>query len=98
MGKNDRYVQPRRDGRWEVVKPKAGRASAVTDTQRQAERRAKEMVANAGGGEVRIKNEQGRIRDSDTVAPARDQSTQRHSQVTMWSPDGRCLEIRLVPT
>jgi hypothetical protein len=72
MGKSNRYVQPRRDGKWEVVKPRAERASVVTNTQRQAERRAKEIVANAGGGEVKVKNERGRIRDSDTVAPARD--------------------------
>lgn len=72
MGKNDRYVQKRPDGKFEVVKPHHERASAVTDTQRQAEQRAKEIVGKAGGGEVKIKNEQGRIRDSDTVSPARD--------------------------
>jgi Uncharacterized protein conserved in bacteria (DUF2188) len=72
MGKNDRYVQPRDDGKWEVVKPRHERASAVRNTQRQAEHRAKTIVGNAGGGEVRIKDQRGRIRDSDTVPPAKD--------------------------
>jgi hypothetical protein len=72
MGKNDRYVQQRADSKWEVVKAQHERASAVTNTQAQAERRAKDIVGNAGGGEVRIKDRQGRIRDSDTVPPVRD--------------------------
>jgi hypothetical protein len=32
---DDRYVQKRDDGNWEVVKESAGRASAVTRTQTQ---------------------------------------------------------------
>lgn len=71
MAKNDRFVVKRGD-QWAVVKPNAKRASAVTDTQRQAEVRAKEIVKNRGGGEVRIQNRQGQFRDSDTVAPGRD--------------------------
>jgi hypothetical protein len=30
---NDRYVQPRRDGRWELVKEGHQRASVIGDTQ-----------------------------------------------------------------
>ena len=67
MGENDRYVQPRPDDKWEVVKPAARRASAVTDTQKAAHQRAREIVKKAGGGEVVIKNERGVIRNKDTI-------------------------------
>jgi uncharacterized protein YdaT len=66
---NDRTVQQRPDRKWEVVKEDHQRASAVTDTQAQAIDRAREIVAGAGGGELRIKGRDGRYRDSDTVAP-----------------------------
>ena len=68
----NRHVVPNPDGGWDVKKPGAKRASTHHDTQRQAERRAKEIVGNAGGGEVRIHGRDGRIRDSDTVAPGND--------------------------
>ena len=71
MSKNDRFVV-RRGEKWAVVGPNAKKASALTNTQRQAETRAKEIVKNRGGGEVRIQNREGRFRDSDTVAPGRD--------------------------
>lgn len=71
MGKNDRFVVKRGD-KWAVVGPGAKRASALTDTQREGEKRAKEIVKNRGGGEVRIQNREGRFRDSDTVAPGHD--------------------------
>jgi len=71
MSNNDRYVVKRGD-KWAVVKGKAERASAVTSTQGQAEKRAKEIVKNLGGGEVRVQNREGTFRDSDTVAPGRD--------------------------
>jgi hypothetical protein len=70
-GKNDRHVVKHPDG-WAVKKPHAERASAVKPTQREAEGRAKTIVGNLGGGEVRIHSERGPIRDSDTVKPAKD--------------------------
>lgn len=39
---------------------------------KSAERRAKDIVRNLGGGEVTFRDDRGRIVDSDTVAPARD--------------------------
>lgn len=71
MGKNDRFVV-KRDKGWAVEKPKGKRASAVTKTQGEAEKRAKDIVRNLGGGEVRIQNREGKWRDSDTVAPGND--------------------------
>ena len=71
-GKNSRHVVPNKDGGWKVIKPGAARASAVTKTQAEAERRAKQIVANQGGGEVRVHRPDGKIRDSDTVKPGND--------------------------
>lgn len=71
MAKNDRFVV-KRDKGWAVEKPHAKRASALTKTQADGEKRAKQIVHNLGGGEVRIQNREGKWRDSDTVAPGRD--------------------------
>lgn len=69
---NNRHVVPNSNGGWDVRGPNAERASSHHDTQAEAEARAKEIVGNAGGGEVRIHRPDGRIRDSDTVAPGND--------------------------
>lgn len=71
MSKNDRYVVNHSDG-WAVRAPKAERASGIFETQSQAERAAKQIVQNNGGGEVRIQGRNGQWRDSDTVAPGND--------------------------
>jgi Uncharacterized protein conserved in bacteria (DUF2188) len=63
---DDRIVQPREQGGWEVVKEDHERASAVTRTKRVAIDRAREIVETIPGGEVRIKNLDGRYADSDT--------------------------------
>ena len=67
----DRFVV-KRGGDWAVVKPGAERASGIFSTQKEAESRAKEIVGNLGGGEVRIQGRDGRWRDSDTVSPGND--------------------------
>jgi len=67
---NDRYVQPNSErGGWDVVKESHQRASAHTRTKAEAINRARQIVHNAGGGELRIKNEHGRVIDSDTIKP-----------------------------
>jgi hypothetical protein len=71
---SNRHVVPNPDGGWDVKAPGATRSSSHHDTQKEAEKRAKEIVGNAGGGEVRIHGRDGRIRDSDTVAPGNDPS------------------------
>lgn len=48
------------------------RASAHERTQAEAEKTAKKIVGNAGGGEAIIHGRDGRIRDKDTVAPGND--------------------------
>lgn len=70
--KNDRHVVPDPDGVWRVVGPNAQRASAKTDTQAEAYDRAREIVHNAGGGEVVIHDRHGQIRNSNTIPPGHD--------------------------
>lgn len=41
-------------------------------TLADAEREAKRLSANSGGGEVRIQGRNGKFRDSDTVFPGND--------------------------
>jgi hypothetical protein len=69
---NRRIVQQRSDGDWEVKAPGASRASAIEATQGAAIDRAREILTHIGGGELTIKGQDGRIRDSDTVPPAHD--------------------------
>lgn len=76
MPKNDRYVVRHEEG-WAVKKPGAERASSVHDTQKEAEKRAKEIVTNLGGGEVRIQRKSGPFRDSDTVPHGNDPNPPR---------------------
>jgi Uncharacterized protein conserved in bacteria (DUF2188) len=71
MSDNDRYVVKHPEG-WAIKKAGAERASEVLPTQYEAEQRAKEIVAGLGGGEVRTQGNDGKWRDSDTVAPAKD--------------------------
>ena len=71
MSKNDRYVVKHADG-WAVRGPGADRPSDVFKKQGDAEKRAKEIVSNLGGGEVRIQGRNAKWRDSDTVPPGND--------------------------
>jgi len=57
-----------------VKKAGAERASGVYGTQHEAEQRAKEIVSNLGGAEVRIQGRDSRWRDSDTVSPGSDRN------------------------
>lgn len=69
---NKRVVQRRGDGNWEVRKPGAGRAGAVTPTQAEGVARARTILGNDGGGELQVRSRKGRIRAQDTVAPGND--------------------------
>jgi hypothetical protein len=72
MAQQRRHVVPNPQGGWDVKKPGADRASSHHATQGKAEQRAKEILGNLGGGEAVIHDRGGQIRDSDTVAPAKD--------------------------
>jgi hypothetical protein len=72
---NDRYVVPNKErGGWDVVKEDHERASVHTQTKNQAIDRARQIVENQGGGEVRIANKDGRFGDSDTTKHGRESS------------------------
>jgi hypothetical protein len=76
---NDRYVVPNKDrGGWDVEKEDAKRVSAHEPTKKAAEKRAKKIVENTGGGrgEVRSQKLNGQWGDSDSgsknESPAKD--------------------------
>jgi len=71
MARNNRHVVPSGDG-WAVRREGASRASGIFGTQREAEDAARRMERNSGGGEVVTHGRDGRIRDSDTIAPGND--------------------------
>ncbi len=72
MPKNDRTVSQRQDGQWANKRDGAQRASSLHETQAQAAQAAREQLQSSGGGELKIKGEDGRIRAKDTIAPAKD--------------------------
>lgn len=70
---NYHVTNPKGSDEWKVLREGAERASAFASTQKEAEKIAKGLSANSGGGEVRIhKPNGGPIRDSDTVDPGND--------------------------
>lgn len=71
-GPNKRIVQKRPDGQHEVRAPGASRASVVTRTQAEGIDRARQILANDGGGELQVRGGDGTIRKQDTVKPGND--------------------------
>jgi hypothetical protein len=69
---NDRHIVQNANGGWDVKAPGASRSSAHTDTQAQAIDRGRQIVGNAGGGELNIHGRDGQIRAKDTIAPGND--------------------------
>jgi len=67
--KNDRTVSQRPDGSWANKKDGGDRASSLHDTQEAAAEAAREQLRATGGGELKIKGEDSRIRIKDTIAP-----------------------------
>lgn len=73
---NYHVTQKKGQNNWNVQKEGSRKASAVVETQKQAEQLAKQFSSNNGGGEVRIHRPNGGpIRDSDTVKPGNDPSS-----------------------
>lgn len=77
--KSDRFVVNHPDG-WAVKAPGAKRASAVVPTQAEAQAVARQIVKNAGGGEVVTQGKDGKFRDSDTVPPGNDPNPPRDTK------------------
>ncbi|MFW7382250.1 MAG: DUF2188 domain-containing protein [Oligoflexus sp.] len=70
--KQDRTVYQRDDGKWANKRNDASRASSVHDTQKSAQKAAREDLKKQGGGELITKGVDGRIRAKDTVSPGKD--------------------------
>lgn len=70
---NYHVTQKKGQENWNVQKEGGKKPSATAPTQKEAEKIAKQLSANSGGGEVRIhKPNGGPIRDTDTVKPGND--------------------------
>lgn len=59
---NKRVVQRRDDGNWEVRKPGASHASAITPTQSAGISKARDILNKDGGGELQVRSLKGTIR------------------------------------
>jgi len=67
-----RDVAPGKKGGWDVRTPGSSRASSHHDTQRDAIEAGRRILGNQGGGELRIKGRDGRVREQDTIPPGND--------------------------
>jgi hypothetical protein len=72
MTRNERHVTRSPGGGWDVRAPGATRSSGHFERKAEAEDRVREILGNAGGGELVIHDQHGRIIDSDTVPPGHD--------------------------
>lgn len=66
MATNDRTVYKRPDGKWVDKRDSASRPAQTYETQKEAVKDSKERLLNSGGGELKIKGEDGKIRSKDT--------------------------------
>lgn len=73
---NTRTVTPHGDD-WTVDKPGATRVSSRHDTQAEAIDAARGYLSNEGGGELKIKGANGRVRAQDTVPNGNDPRSSR---------------------
>lgn len=72
MSKDKDRMVYRRGDEWINKRNDADRASSVHSTQAAAEKSAREMLYNQGGGELITKGLNGKIRSKDTIAPGND--------------------------
>lgn len=70
--KNNRTVYRRDDGKWVNKRNEADKASSAHDTQAAAEKAARDMLKNQGGGELTTMGRDHKIRSKDTIAPGND--------------------------
>lgn len=68
----DRIVYRNEEGKWVNKRNDASKASSLHDTQKKAEKAARRMLENQGGGELITKGEDGKIRSKDTIPPGKD--------------------------
>jgi hypothetical protein len=66
----DYIVEPSGRGGWDVTAEGGQRASSHHDTQHDALEAARRYAANAGGGQIRARDEHGHFQGSETVEAA----------------------------
>jgi len=80
MARNDRTVSRRSDGSWANKKDGATKAGSVHERQSDAISAAREMLINSGGGELKVKGVDGKIRSKDTIPQGNDPNPPRDSE------------------
>lgn len=65
---NYHVTRDKHSGKWIVTKEGTKRASEFVQTQKTAEKVAKQLASDSGGGEVRIHGRDGRILGNETVS------------------------------
>ena len=73
----DRTVSRREDGSWANKRDDAFRATSLHRTQSEAASAGKTMLSKQGGGELKIKGLDGKIRSKDTIPPGHDPNPQK---------------------
>lgn len=68
----DRTVYQRKDGKWANKRQDAEKVSSLHKTQKEAEKAAKIMLRNQGGGELTTAGRDGKFRSKDTISPGND--------------------------
>ena len=68
----DRTVYQRKNGEWANKRNDAGKASSLHNTQKEAEKAAKKMLKNQGGGELTTSGRNGKFNSKDTIKPGND--------------------------
>lgn len=71
------YNVYQRGEQWVGQRTDASRISISADTQAAAYSAARDLVARSGGGEISLHGRNGRIRDKNTIAPAKDPRSTR---------------------
>jgi hypothetical protein len=67
MSNDDRTVFKTKNGDWANKRDGASKAASLHGTQQQAAYAAKKNLLNSGGGELKIKGLDGKIRSKDTI-------------------------------
>lgn len=70
--KSNRTVSKITDGRWANKKDGTGQVTTLHRTQAEACAAAQADLRKSGGGELKVKGKNGKIRMKDTVPPAAD--------------------------
>jgi hypothetical protein len=73
-----RYVRESSDG-WEVLREGDRRAAVRSDTRKKALARARRILRDEGGGEIRIVNRAGKIVESSKVNRASSDSAAKRA-------------------